>query len=109
MSFGAPLTHAALAVTAIARFRSTFHDGRGTVTAELSPSPGPRWRALAEAGLARFAATFGVQPTLVEDVIVVPTTTEELITTEMALTMLVRFTNELEQADEAENAGPSLA
>ena len=88
----------------IVRFRSTFEGGCAVLTAQLAPLPTDRWRALCEANLARYALGFGRTPELLNDALIVSTTSRELATSEMALRTLVLVTNELAAQERADHA-----
>lgn len=78
----------------IDRFRSVHQQGSVTLTAELSGRPTPRWCRLCTANFERYYEAFGEQPALIEATVVVPTTTEALATSQMALQAVVSATNE---------------
>jgi hypothetical protein len=78
----------------IDRFRSTHQYGRVTLTAELSSRPTPGWSRLCEANFARYFEGFGEQPALVDASIFVATTTDGLVTSQMALETVVDATNQ---------------
>ena len=78
----------------IDRFRSVHHDGRVTLTAELSSQPTPHWRRLCDSNFTRYYEAFGEQPALVGATVVVATSTGGLGTSQMALESVVKATNE---------------